>query len=1077
MKPGIPWSVKGIDSEAREAAKHAARRSGMTLGEWLNGVILDSSVEEGAEEEQRGQVRGDLSTQLGGLARQLARLSETQASRQAAFDTDQGSAGALLTRIEGGERQTAEALLNLNEQLGALGRQISEAPAPPNIEDSPGYQALESALRNIIDHIEVSDKRTRDAIKSMQERLSEMAQRAAAAESEAVVQNAPAIGRLESRLAGMAERLERTEAAAQHGIPVIVQTELARLAERIETVKTSSELAAQRAQSVAQATAQRELREIEGRIHALVQEAQSTMRGASGAGAELKGLRGEVEGLAQRFDDLKADAASERDVHALRLAVEQLSARIAQAPDLRPVAEMDRKLAELTRRVEQGQGDPRLATQLSDLDSRVYELDRRLVDMLQRSDDTRSRHALEAQIAAVADRIAGAEQQLGHLATLDRSVNQLQASLEQGRSWAKTMAEDAANRMAERLKQAQPKPFLSSDGRSEDLRALERGLEAVKASAATTDRRNQETLEAVHETLEQIVNRLAEMEAQPAPPAFKLPPTSAKPAAAADIRWQAPSRPPSAADLPQPVPRLAPFPAMAGEPSLAPQPVTPDFTAMPDAVEPQFPRDDFIAAARRAAQAAAQRQIGPAAGGLGLMGRANQKTSSFRLLPRLSLPFAGRRSQQDNPPPSPGGLHYAVKDESGKRRTLILAGLVLLAAASAYTFTNVYSRPAPEPAPPALQEPAPVPHSSGAPAEPPPAEKDSGMPAPETLMPDPETRKTSAIVVDGILTGALPAAKQDATLASIVAEPGAAAAPMDMPPPGTGPDSLRQAAKDGNPVAQFLVASRYLDGKQVEQDLTQAARWYQAAAEAGLAPAQYRIATLFERGRGVPLDLSAARLWYERAGERGNIKAMHNAAVIYAGNQAGAPDYPKAVKWFTTAAQHGLKDSQYNLAVLYERGMGIEQDGGRALFWYSLAGRQDDADAARRADALARTLPAAQVKQIQARLAAWRAQPASPEANVVALADPQWRTPGDGDAESAAAPAPETNSVIFRAQELLNDLGFKVGGPDGKMGARTANAIRLFELQSGLKVTGQATPELISKLEAKKVIPAVSKID
>ena len=46
MKPGIPWSFKGIEPEVREAAKHAARKAGMTLGEWLNTVILDQSDEE-----------------------------------------------------------------------------------------------------------------------------------------------------------------------------------------------------------------------------------------------------------------------------------------------------------------------------------------------------------------------------------------------------------------------------------------------------------------------------------------------------------------------------------------------------------------------------------------------------------------------------------------------------------------------------------------------------------------------------------------------------------------------------------------------------------------------------------------------------------------------------------------------------------------------------------------------------------------------------------------------------------------------------------------------------------------------
>jgi hypothetical protein len=35
------------------------------------------------------------------------------------------------------------------------------------------------------------------------------------------------------------------------------------------------------------------------------------------------------------------------------------------------------------------------------------------------------------------------------------------------------------------------------------------------------------------------------------------------------------------------------------------------------------------------------------------------------------------------------------------------------------------------------------------------------------------------------------------------------------------------------------------------------------------------------------------------------------------------------------------------------------------------------------------------------------------------------------------------------------------------MGSRTANSIRLFELQSGMRVTGEVTPELLVKLKAR----------
>ncbi len=40
----MPWSVKGVDADARETAKEAARRAGMTLGEWLNAIERDLAV-------------------------------------------------------------------------------------------------------------------------------------------------------------------------------------------------------------------------------------------------------------------------------------------------------------------------------------------------------------------------------------------------------------------------------------------------------------------------------------------------------------------------------------------------------------------------------------------------------------------------------------------------------------------------------------------------------------------------------------------------------------------------------------------------------------------------------------------------------------------------------------------------------------------------------------------------------------------------------------------------------------------------------------------------------------------------
>ena len=293
-------------------------------------------------------------------------------------------------------------------------------------------------------------------------------------------------------------------------------------------------------------------------------------------------------------------------------------------------------------------------------------------------------------------------------------------------------------------------------------------------------------------------------------------------------------------------------------------------------------------------------------------------------------------------------------------------------------------------------------------------------------------------------------------------------------PAGIGSESLRQAALDGDPAAAFVVASRFAEGKSVPVDLKAAARWYAVAAGKGLAPAQYRLGALLERGTGIAADLDAARQWYERAATAGNVRAMHNAAVLFTNGQKSKVNYERAAHWFEEAAAHNLKDSQFNIAMLYERGLGVRQDLGQALFWYSLAARQNDRDAAVKTKTLENTLPQAVTAEVKARLAHWAPTPDADKANIVAISNADWQD------RPVAAPAREdmpmisaaiqnviTGNPIAEAQTLLNRLGFDVGEINGSMGNQTRNSIRLFELQSGMRITGEVTPDLLSRLRAK----------
>lgn len=215
--------------------------------------------------------------------------------------------------------------------------------------------------------------------------------------------------------------------------------------------------------------------------------------------------------------------------------------------------------------------------------------------------------------------------------------------------------------------------------------------------------------------------------------------------------------------------------------------------------------------------------------------------------------------------------------------------------------------------------------------------------------------------------------------------------PLDMPPATVGPLSLRLAAANGDPSAEFEVGARLAEGKGTTKNFSDAAKWYQRAASKGLPQAQYRLGTLYERGLGLETDVARATSWYTSAAEQGNIKAMHNLAVLSANQKTGSPDYVTAAHWFREAADRGLADSQFNLAVLYENGLGVEQDLKQAFVWISLATKSGDTDAIRRRDILRGKLSAKDLADAERALQAWRPKPLNSAANDARAAGEAWK--------------------------------------------------------------------------------------
>jgi localization factor PodJL len=784
-------------------------------------------------------------------------------------------------------------------------------------------------------------------------------------------------------------------------------------------VRDTAETLAAKAQTEAVQAGQRELRVIEDRILGLLKDAQTTFSSGSTSPAELLRLRTDIENLNKRIDATQKPSATDAEVAALKAVVDQMSSRIAQGPDMRPVVELHKRVNEIARRVDQTAAAPIVVPQLTVLEQRIAELDQRLSQAASQPQQQVADPRLEQKIAEVAERMDRTEQQLSHLGTIEKAINQLYDGLEANRLASTQAAEDAARNAIQQFASQQTAPSLE---KAPEIIALQQGLHAIQESARSAEGRNQETLVALHETLEHIVGKLSELETaaigqrvQQAVDAEMAAASHApsQPAHHAFVE-QAPVPHVTATDYHQPIdlqpPGYTPAhvhvqevhaeplqPVQAAAEAVAANPFEDNAAFSIDgnqpSIQPVSPADagttDLIAAARRAAQASHAAKSSGFLGGLSAKAAPGKKesTSLFNRFKRKSTEAAAPVVAQ---PVAQVEAKAAATSQTGQRKKLIFAGLVILAGVASFMF-NMMGRNQAQMFP-KMETPA----ATSSIKDNPPQAIEAPAPGAKPFQQggidldtheEPVGSVATVTQADGILTGSLPNSDNVGDIVS-----GKSKVLADMPAVAVGTEGLRTAAAEGDPRAQFVVATRYMNGEKVERDFSHAAYWYGKAAASGLAPAQYRVATLYERGKGVGKDMKAALGWYERAASLGNVRSMHNAAVIASGKEAGAPDYARSFKWFSLASAYGLKDSQFNLAVLLERGLGTKAKPEEALFWYYVAARQNDEDAATRAANLSKTVAPELAARAKAKADMWSADKSDEAANNVAIDDSAWST-------------------------------------------------------------------------------------
>jgi localization factor PodJL len=696
---------------------------------------------------------------------------------------------------------------------------------------------------------------------------------------------------------------------------------------------------------------------------------------------------------------------------------------LAQSGGSDMLAALEQRIALLTAAMEGRPVTP--AADSSHLEGAIHALSDR-IDRLSVGGDSGTMAHVEQRIAYLLERIEGSQSSNGNLGRIEQGLSDILRQLEHQRTSFAGGGDADALGLVDTIK---------------------RELSDVRNSQSATERRTQDTLEALHSTLSHVVDRLAMIEgdlrsaqsspepraiAQAAPyaPAPAIRPELANPVPPqmSDVRIPTVAAPPAARfrddeAMPAPMwqqsaqrqpidPNLPPdFPLEpGGARNRAEAIAAADIGLSHDAAPPAegSGQSNFIAAARRAAQAAAA--------------ATNEKPSRVTALTEAARNAAAKATAKVT---AAGADATDTSARPSRVRSILVGFSVVVIVIGAFKVALTFLDGGDNPPAQTIENSAAPTSIMPPPAAPAPAPK-AEIPASIPLLTSPTAVERHSFVAPAN-AAPMPASESrpaDVT-GSVALPPAAAAAPApasndvaalspvnDKIPDAVAGPMLRAAAAKGEPAAAYEVGSRYAEGRGTQVNYEEAIKWYGRAADKGVVLAMFRLGTLLEKGLGTTKDPEAARRYYVQAAERGNAKAMHNLAVLDADGGGKGPNYKAAAIWFKKAAERGVADSQYNLAILYARGIGLEQNLAESFKWFSLAASQGDADAGRKRDDIAKRLD--QQSLAAAKLAIQTFTPERQPSDAISVAAPNggWDTaPAAPAGKRPAKPAAKSASA------------------------------------------------------------------
>ncbi|MDE2331057.1 MAG: hypothetical protein KGK16_09775, partial [Bradyrhizobium sp.] len=577
MNSRVSWSVDGIDPSVRERAEAAAHRAGMTLNDWLNSTLGEPAPPDsrGAPQRPATQVPpeqtsdvADIHQRLDSITRQIEQISRPASRHDARYGAANGPGVA---------HQLNDAISRLDARLAQI---LNPASRNAELQDRQRQSEMVERAAAQVYTSQVYSPSPPISPASFDAAIAEIAARQNELDDAAPWPMSPrSAAPLAPAIPVAPMPMPATpdfSSLEHHLLQITSQIEALRRPDGIEQsiALFRSELAEIRA-AITEAMPRRAIESIEGEIRSLSRRIDDTrqngtddpaLAGIERALGEIREALGSLKPAEQfaGYDEAIRNLGAKLDlilranddpstVHQLEGAIAALRSIVSNVASNDALARLSDDVRLLSSRVDQlsraGEGsdsfailEQRIAALSAALESRerpaategTEHLEgalRALSDRLDRmpvGNDSASAFAhLEQRVSYLLERLeASSDHSSGNLGRVEDGLQEILRHLESQRASFATLAESARN--------APPRDSTSQDPELAEI--IKRELTDIRFGQTERDRHTQDSLEAVHNTLGHVVDRLAMIEgelrtARPAPVApLPMAPSEPRPA-------------------------------------------------------------------------------------------------------------------------------------------------------------------------------------------------------------------------------------------------------------------------------------------------------------------------------------------------------------------------------------------------------------------------------------------------------------------------------------------------------------------------------------------------------------------